>query len=880
MDPERWRRVSSLLDEALERPEGEREGWLRAACGGDEALFEEIASLLGAYGRAGSFLDQPARAGEGGAGTGADIWAGRRLGNYTLIREIGRGGMSVVYLGERADQAFEQKVAIKLVHPGFADPRLAERIVQERKILARLEHPHIARLLDGGTTDEGVPYFVLELVVGLPIDEHCDRHALSIPERLRLFRTVCDAVAYAHRNLVVHRDLKPSNILVAADGAPKLLDFGIAKVLAPGDATGVSARTVLPALTPRYASPEQLRGEPVTTATDTYSLGVILDQLLTGTPPRSAIERLTSGDAGETVAPSARLRRGAPASGAASGEEAGEVLTLEEIARRRSTSPRGLLRQLEGDLDNVIRKALRPEPERRYASVERLGEDLRRHLEHLPVEARPDSWGYRAGKLLRRNSLAAGLALLLVLLLAGSAVTSTLQARRIERERVKAERALALLVGLFRGADPLSRGSTPPTIDQVLDLGAQRTLAELGREPELEATLASAIGDVYADLGRPEKADPLVARALALRRELFGEESPEYAASLHQQGMLRFLQGKLPEAERSFAASAEIERRLLPADDPRLADTLEGLGRSRYQLGKLDEALASHREGLRIRLRRYGTNHSSIVSSLGFLSTVTDRQGHDAASLHLLELALPIARRHFEPDDPRLCSLQNGLGVGVMGTGRLAESEALLRQALACRRKRFGPEHPEVAFSLDSLGTTLVYEGRLAQAEARFREALAMREKLLGRDHPLTALTLSNLADLHRRLGRVAEAEEENRRALVLVERAFGPDHLNVTRPLFSLAKLELARGHAREALPLLERSLEIRRRTYIPHHWRIAEIENEIGAAWLDLGRREEGEKLIRTSFEDLKRQLYPGEFHLELARDRVAALDARAGK
>ncbi len=364
------------------------------------------------------------------AGGAAEAWAGRRIGNYTLVRELGRGGMSVVYLAERSDHSYEHQVAIKLVYPGLFDPRLAERLVQERQILARLEHPNIAHLLDGGTTADGVPYFVLERVDGLAIDRHCDERRLSITERIRMFRTVCDAVAYAHRNLVVHRDLKPSNILISADGAPKLLDFGIAKVLSPHELGEEGTRTLSPALTPSYASPEQLRGEPVTTATDVYSLGVVLYRLLAGVLPRTAPTWPSSPGATDEVEPSSRRTSRTPQSPLGN-----ERRRVAEIAHCRGTTPRILSRQLAGDLDNILQKALRREPERRYASVDQLGEDLRRYLEHLPVEARPDGWGYRTWKFLRRNPLAALLAGMLLLSSASYGFFASVQARRVNRER-------------------------------------------------------------------------------------------------------------------------------------------------------------------------------------------------------------------------------------------------------------------------------------------------------------------------------------------------------------------------------------------------------------------------------------------------------------
>ena len=795
------------------------------------------------------------------------------MGNYTLVREIGRGGMSVVYLAERADQAYEHQVAVKLVYPGLVDPRLAERLVQERQILARLEHPNIARLLDGGTTEDGVPYFVLERIDGLPIDRHCDERNLSVSDRIRLFRTVCGAVAYAHKNLVVHRDLKPSNILVGADGQPKLLDFGIAKVLSPDELEEEGGRTISPALTPSYASPEQLRGEPVTTATDIYSLGVVLYRLLVGAFPRSSPAWLapTAPGSSEIDPPSRRSRRAEPAPrGSAS-------FSAEEVARRRGTTPRGLERQLAGDLDNILQKALRLEPERRYASVERLGEDLRRHLEYLPVEARPDGWGYRAAKFLRRNPLAAVLAGLLGLSSLGYGFFAAAQARRVDREHQRTERALSLLVDLFRGADPTARtNSQKPTVEEVLDLGSRHLLEQVEGDPEVEARLASVIADVYLNLGVYPRAEPLTLRAIALGGRA-GAPPAKTLTYQYQLGLLRFLEGRHSEAERILSSCQQQQKALGPGADAARADTLEALGRSRFQLGSLEESAATHREALKIRLRLYGPNDPRVASSWSYLAAVRGRQGRSDEAIGYLTLALRVVRRAFSPDHPRVCDLLQGYGVLVGEQGHLAEGDRALRQALAGRRRRLGAEHPDTAFTIDSLATNLLYEKRYPEAEARYREALAIREKVLGPGHPLSALTLSNLGELHRRQGRTAEAEAELRRSLVLIEKTYGPVHLNTSRPMVSLARLLLARGDAAGALALLDRSLPSRVATFAPHHYRIAEVQNEMGAALLALGRRDQAIPLLEGSYADLRAALPAGDFRVEAAKARLEKAEKR---
>ena len=382
MSAERWERVKRITFEASERPDPDRLPWLTQACAGDEALRREVESLLAAHAGAGGFLETPAIVAGGAAEAVASATqqgaspavSGRAVGPYRILGELGQGGMAVVYLAERADAAFRKEVAIKIARGGPASAALVARFFEERRILATLEHPNIARLLDGGATEDGLPYVVMELVEGVPLDAHCEARALPLAARLVLFRQVCAAVQYAHQHLVIHRDLKARNILVTADGAPKLLDFGIAKLLDPELAPGEETRTGYRAFTLEAASPEQVRGEPMAVTSDVYSLGVLLYRLLTGQSPYGPKRRSDT-----------ELTRA----------------ICEELPLRPSVAvPPERRGQLPRDLDAIVLKALRKEPERRYSSVQDFSEDVRRHLEGLPVSARKDTVGYRAGRFL------------------------------------------------------------------------------------------------------------------------------------------------------------------------------------------------------------------------------------------------------------------------------------------------------------------------------------------------------------------------------------------------------------------------------------------------------------------------------------------------
>jgi serine/threonine protein kinase len=499
---ERLREVDRQLSTLLDAATGDREARLARLSAGDPGLAREVGELL-------RLSKQPdSRLGPEGVLAGP-LWAdlaardtaspGERIGAYRVLGELGRGGMATVFLAERADGAFRQQVALKLLRSGAGGEEAVRRFAQERQILATLDHPAIARLLDGGVDGRGRPYLVMEHVEGRPIDRHCEENHLSVDRRLDLFTRVAEAVFYAHRNLVVHRDLKPSNIFVTdaglEGGQVKLLDFGIAKLLDPalaGPYAAAATRTVARVMTPEYASPEQVRGEPVTTASDVYQLGLLLFELLTG-ERACRLKNATFGEAERAI--------------------------CGEPPRRPSSVVAGpLARRLRGDLDAIVEKALRKEPGLRYPSPGPLIDDLERHRSGRPVRARQGTFGYRARKFVSRHRFGLAAAALLALLLAGSAVTATLQARRIAREAATAERVKEILVSLFSSANPsVSRGEAL-TARELLDHGAARVTTELDGEPAVQAELMTVLGNVYNTRGLYDEAVPLLEESLALRR--------------------------------------------------------------------------------------------------------------------------------------------------------------------------------------------------------------------------------------------------------------------------------------------------------------------------------------------------------------------------
>ncbi len=750
---ERWPEVKSLLEQALEVPAEERATWL-ARLGAEPALVAEVEELLALEDQAGGFIDEPVFSFRQPA---PEPEAGRRLGPWRLLRPLGKGGMGTVYLAERADRAFELTVAVKLLKTGLDTEELISRFEAERHILARLIHPNIARLLDGGTGEDGRPYLVMEHVEGEPIDVYCDRHRLSTRVRLELFRSVCSAVQLAHQNLVVHRDLKPANVLVTADGTVKLLDFGIAKLLAPQeDAPSHAAPTLahlggVP-LTPRYASPEQVRGEPITTASDVYSLGVVLYEILTGHRPYR-LDVLTPTEIERVVCeavpprPSTVVRRSEELATADGGRL---LLTPDAVAGTRDGDAARLSRRLAGDLDTILLTALRKEPDRRFASAEQLSEDIRLYLAGLPIRSRPDSFGYRAGKFLGRHAFgvsAAAVGLVVLLAFAGAMAWQRAEiaarSREVARERDRAEANEDFLLKLISQTDPRSAKGKEITIRQALDQRASRLAKETTLDPATRADLLDALGVAYRSSGRSEEARPLLMEALALRRKILGDEHVLVAESLHNLANVERELRHPAEAERLTRQAIAIQRRAFPEGNRSLArglnnlasllgDRAEAAGEAGRPL--LVEAEALAREGLAMEQRLFGEENDDVALSLNTLAAILFREGRTAEAEPLFRRSIALRRKLDGPLSPGLAKAINNLAVVLDKEGRLSEAEALHRQSLAMRRKLYPEGHQDLVRSLESLSDLRARQGDRNEAAALSREAQELKKRLEERE--------------------------------------------------------------------------------------------------------------------------------------------------
>jgi serine/threonine protein kinase/tetratricopeptide (TPR) repeat protein len=852
MDQKRWQRLRQVFLAVCDLDAPARARALQVSCADDPALAAEVENLLHASEAASDILESsPIPAPPDVVEDGSIAQPYTHIGPYRLQRLIASGGMGTVYLAQRDDDHYQKNVAIKLVRREVMDAEILRRFQVERQALANLDHPNIARLLDGGIAADGVPYLVMEYLEGEAIDSYCDRRNLPIARRLRLFVQVCRAVAYAHRNLVLHRDLKPANILVTPEGTPKLLDFGIAKLLRSGDA-GETTVTGRLALTPRYASPERIRGDPDTTGTDVYSLGVILYELLCGCRPFKA--RTTSlSDLERAVLeadpppPSAAVGRAVELEGPAG--QPSRSIPPEEISALRDSTPARLSRRLRGDLDNIVLMAMRKEPQRRYSSPTQLADDIENHLANLPVRARPSSRRYRAAKFTRRHWIGISTAALVGLTIAVAIFGIVRQARIAARERDqaiveqhRAEALVGLLENMLTSVRPSAQGSDV-TVRQVLDQAAGKIERRLEAEPLVKASLLRTIGRTYTALGLDEQAEPQFRKALEVFRATLGDGHREVIESLNDLGNLLVTRGAMDEAESTLRqALAQSQERLGP-QDPTTIKIKVNLAELLSEHRNLDEATQLLQDALAARRARLGENHVSVAETLDRLSKIALRRGRWAEADRCLTQSLNIYRQLGPRAKPlilqtlvELAGVRKSEGQTDEALPLYDEAEPMLRKALAVHRKMLGNEHPMTIRLMNDVARLLADKGALDEAESLLREAMQANRTRIERGEPDQERARNNLATVQQNLAEVlsgkqqfAEVEDLLTAALSSREEMLGPDSLSVADTLVSLAESRIRNGDANGGQQLLERALRIRQSKLNPDHPLIAEVTTRL---------------------------------------------------
>ena len=840
---EQWARVQEIFHGALDRPDEERESFLMGACAGDKDLEEGVRSLLAAHDAPDllASLDEP-------HDTPRLYGLARdRIGPYRILRPLGEGGMGMVFLAQREEHDVSQTVALKILRLEFADTKLMERFRAERRILARLEHPGIARLITAGATETGQPYFAMEFVEGTSLLEHCQRNRCTPADRLRLFLEICDAVEYAHQQLVVHRDLKPCNVLVTEEGRPKLLDFGIAKLLDSDDPDAVATRTI-GWFTPEYASPEQLRREAVTTLSDVYSLGVILYELLSGARPHDL----------RGLSPVAMERR---------------VAT--EVPPRpsdRAADPR-VARLLRGDLDTIILKALGREPARRYASVRELADDVRRFIAREPVRARPDSWSYRAARFAQRHRVAVFAATVTVVSLVGGLAAASRLAAVAADERDRAEQALeesrnvsSFLAELFQSADPTRAAGDTGAARAILRRGVA-AVDGLADQPLVQARMLDALGMVFVNLGEYERANQFVTRGLSIRRANLDPLNPDLAESLRHSGRTLRALSRYEEAERSYLEALELLRRSGRAVSPMAADVLQELGFLMPYLSRDEDAAHYYQELLALQRKLYGDRHPSIAGTLLGIAGAHRRRGDYAAAESVHRESVMRHRRDIGPDDPRTGTAYFHLGdIIVTRGGDSREAERLFRQGIAIHRAAGGPLSPGQVHGMNSLAHLLSVRGQHEKAESVLRDALKVTESVFGATGPDVADAMEQLAHELSRQKRYDEALRLKRRGLQLWRNAVGPEHAAVASSMHTLGEMLIERGDYAEAESLLVQVIAMRARLYGPGTVLIGLTRSSLGEAFYRQRRFEEAERELTRALEIQKR--YQTDQHEDMRR------------
>jgi tetratricopeptide (TPR) repeat protein len=784
--PDRAQRVAEIVEAALEREPSEWPSFFKESCGDDEILRAEVASLLGYQKEATDFIEAPAYQGN------ADLLAeesgafktGELFGEFMILSLLGEGGMGEVYLAE--DAKLGRKVALKLVKPSFGRANLIRHFRREERILAALTHPNIARLYGGAVTPDGVPYFVMEYVEGERLDSYCDTQQLTIRDRLGLFRKICSAVSYAHQHLVVHRDIKPANIRVTAEGEPKLLDFGIAKLVDPQtESIGEPTMTLQSVMTPEYASPEQVRGEGVTTTSDIYSLGVVLYELLTGQRPYRIKSRRPD-DVARAISEEEPQR---PSSAATKQNQSSVILNP---------------RSLRGDLDNIVLMAMRKEPSRRYASVAQFSEDIRRHVEGLPVVARKDTVGYRSAKFIRRHRVGVAAATLVAMAIMTGLIVALGQAKEARAQRDVAQRINTFLQDMLGAAAPDVKGIDVKVVD-VLSDASSRVKRELASQPQVMADVLMTLGKTYISLGQYPPAETNLRAALEASLKANGKLHPTTATTMGWLGLALALQNKAAEGEQISRKAVELQRKLHLQGHEDLGVALYALGMNLIYKNEPKAAQPFLKEASGLIKKHLGETNGYYMASLVMLAMAHEKAGEMDVAEPLYRQAIDVGGRVESRYRIYLAQAQAFLGILLVNKGAYPEAETLLRQSETIYREVLGGDtNYNVGTVKAKLGWLYFLKGDYASAEEEDRKALDLVRKYIGSEYPLTADTAATLGLTLTREGKVTEGEPYLREALAIRKKILPPDSFMIPYTESALGECLTAQKRYAEAEPLL----------------------------------------------------------------------------
>ncbi len=813
---ERWLRIQQLYERALPLDADARAKLLLSECAQNVTLREQVLALLIATDDDGGELEHHVDRTLAAAALPPEVTPGRMIGRYCVIRTLGRGGMGIVYLAERADQHYHQHVALKVMSRSLFHGEPAGRFRAERQILARLTHPNIARLLDGGQTDDGTPYLVMEHVAGRRIDEYCLGNRVSKRARLLLVQQVCAAVQYAHQNLIVHRDVKPSNILVTADGVPKLLDFGIAKLLDPANSEVTSPVTRVRdrVLTPENASPEQLRGDPVGTASDVYSLGVLLYELLSGTRPY----RFAGRSINEI-----------------------EKLISETTPVPPSVQRPELARDLSGDLDNIVMKAMHRDPERRYSSAAALAQDIQNYLDGLPVLARPDTWIYRTSKFLRRNAIevagAATGAVLIATVLVFYTISIAAERDTARRERQTASAVAEFMMDVFRRANPNESKGNTVTVREALDAAARRIDSDLPNQPRLRLTLMRHITLAYNGLGLWPQARDMIEHAVAQERSTFGNRGVELARSVETLGHVYHNMSRFDDAAAAFDEAMSIRKALGMEAQPEsitLLSAIAGNFRSRQQF---DQAIEHHQRAEALARALSPRNDAVLGQVLQAFAMTYAEAGDQQNAERYARAALPLTRDLVVEGYDMHANVLSTLGTTLQRQYKLEEAEKVHREFVARQTKQLGPDHLLVGRAQNNFGHVLRAKGDFTGAERAYGEALRVYRAQSETDPLDVGISWHNLGTLHHYSGELDRSLPELEEALRFKSQATGPRSPQMVSSLLEKSAVLRELGQLPEAQAAFAAAQSIAAEKFDPNDRRHALLLLEQGRLKLALG-------------------------------------------
>jgi serine/threonine-protein kinase len=809
LNKERINKIKELFNKVSELDVTEREAFLNSECGKDIELKSEILSLLSSLKATKDFLEEPLTVSEEDKENFVDPYIGKQIGNYVIDGEAGVGGMGIVYSGKRNDKEFEQRVAIKILKHGISSEYLLKRFQIERQTLANLQHKNIARLLDGGRTVDGLPYLVMEYIDGIPITEYCNQQKLSINARLKIFRKVCEAVQYAHQNLIIHRDLKPGNILVKKDGTPKLLDFGIAKLIDEelAEMSEALTRTGVWHLTPEYASPEQIKGENITTASDIYSLGVLLYQILTGIQPY-------------------KITNSSPA-------VISKIITEEKIqkpsekVKDKATTNNELKlflndkisNQLKGDLDNIILKAMHKDPLRRYVSVEQFSEDIRRHLIGLPVIAQKDTAGYRLSKFIQRHKVGFVSSIGFIIFLITSMIAIIWQANVAANERdnakleaQKVETVNKFLQDMLSSVDPTEIGRDVKVYD-VLNQSALNLEKSFSEQPEIEAAIQKTIGVTFTNLGEYDEAKPHLERSVKLNAKVYGLNDFHTAESYHALALYYHWIGNLEFADSLYKKGLRIFRSDTKTPKRVLAGALNDYATLKYDFAEFNEARKLHEESLDLYLKYVGKKNKEVSSVYNNLAIILQEQ------------------KDFD------------------------KAEEYFNKALKINIELLGESRPEVSINYNNLAYLFVDKNQFDKAEEYFKKSLELKIKYYGNDHSMVGLAYSNLSAIEERIGKIDDAEKTSILSIKNLENSVNQNHIWLGLAYFRYTKVLVARSKYNDAFNYINKALNIQEDNYPEDHPNLIASLSELGVIYFHQNKFADAEKYLVPGYEKVKK-------------------------